>query len=136
MKHRKLFEEISRNIFILGAVLLLLEVLGILFVSKFVNMKILEGVAVFFGFAWLFFYDKSDLFEKKLEVLCKYLFLAGLILITLGSLKLGGGFLSFLGFLKGLQFHLVLFTIGFGFFTFYFNKDRVEKEIESEKNQE
>jgi hypothetical protein len=43
---------------------------------------------------------------------------------------------SLVSFISSLQFYFVLATIGFGFITFYFNRERIETETQLEKEQE
>jgi hypothetical protein len=139
-KHRKLLVLASRNIFILSCLLLILQNFTSVVVIKYINLAILKTLIIVFGFLWLFFYIKKDeeKYKKAIGPYFKFGFLAGLSLITIASLKFEfiqnieilGGIISFL---SRYSFLLTLVTIGFGAFTFYFNRERAEQEIEEEK---
>ena len=114
--HREFFISLSRNLFCLGIVLLFLNKLTSIVISKYLNITLLIILTFFSGVFWWFFYIKKDeeKFKEKLDSWFKYLFLAGLLIIALNQ------FFK-IELISSLNLYLVLFTIGFGFFTFYFN---------------
>jgi MFS family permease len=131
----------SRNFFILSLFLFFLEKFEILNITKYLSSNFLFGLMVFFGFAWFFFFIRRDeeKYKKVLEPYFKYGFLVGLIFIIVTSLKLD--FINnieilrrVISFLSVYTFKLTLFIISFGFFTFYFHKEDIKKEIEDEKD--
>jgi len=139
-KHRKGLFIFSRNILFFLIALLLVDKFNIINVSRFVNNTFLIVLSYIFLFLSVFFYIKKDedYYKKAFEPYFKYVFLILLIIITLGSLQFAflqslNWFNSLSSLIKLYQLPLVLLTVGFGFLTFYFNRDEVEKEIENEK---
>ncbi len=78
--------------------------------------------------------EKKEVFEKYFKIS----FLVGLVLITIGSLDFQTLrnfeiFNALINLIHLVQNYVVLLTIISGFFTFYFNSERIEKEIEVEE---
>jgi len=142
-KHRKGLFIFSRSILFFLIALLLVDKFNIINVSRFVNHTFLVVLSFIFLFFYTFFYIKEDedYYKKMFEPYSKYVFLFLLIIITLGSLQFAflqniNWFNSLSSIIKLYQLPLVLLAVGFGFFTFYFNRDEVERAIEDEKTKE
>lgn len=143
IKHRKGMLFFSRAIFFLFLSLLLVDKYTSVIVTKYISQEFIFVLTFFFGCSWLFFHIRKDeaSFKKIWEPYFKYAFLMLLVIIILGNLNFE--FLNNLPWfndiselIKNYVLLLTLFAIGTGFFTFYFNKDRVEKELENEKELE
>lgn len=141
-KNRDILSEITANIFIAGILLLILHHFTSLIVSIWIDISLLSIITFASGFAWFFIFIQKDeeYFKTKTETYFRKFFLAGLLIITIGSLTFdfienNQVLSSVVSFITSIQFYLVLLTIGSGFFTFYFNRDKLE-DIEKEKDQE
>ncbi|MDD4156758.1 MAG: hypothetical protein PHY08_09320, partial [Candidatus Cloacimonetes bacterium] len=126
-----------------GLILLILHHFTSIIVSIWIDIPLLAIVTFTSGFScFLVFIQKDEeYFKAKTEPYFRNLFLAGLLIITIGSLKFD--FIeksqilnSIVSFIISIQFYLVLATVGFGFITFYFNRERIEAEADLEKEQE
>ncbi|AFV24723.1 hypothetical protein Mpsy_2519 [Methanolobus psychrophilus R15] len=142
-KHRGTLLEVTSNIFIMGVILLLLHHFTNIIVSFWIDIALLVTVTFASGFGWFFVYIQKDeeYFKAKAEPYFRNLFLAGLFVITIGSLTFD--FIesnqllnSVISNIFSVQFYLVLGTIGFGFFTFYFNWEKIEAETALETESE
>lgn len=131
------------NLFLACLALILLGQLNTINVYKFISLDWLIPLSSILPFAWFFFFIKNDEehWKKKTDAYFKYAFLVGLLLISISSLKFD--FINNIYFLESLisfivkySIFLTILSISFGFFTFYFNKEKVEKKIETEKNKE
>ncbi|MFH1212196.1 MAG: hypothetical protein V1659_04705, partial [Candidatus Woesearchaeota archaeon] len=140
-KKQKWLLAASRNLFFLAAILLILNIIKVLDPQK-INQNYLVILLFFFGFSWLFFFVKKDeaKYKERLESPLKYLFLILLFLIAVTALQFN--FLTDLSWFKYLaeavkakQLYLTLFAIGSGFFTFWFNREKIE-EREKEQSKE
>ncbi len=139
-KHREGLLSFARNLFFFCVVLLLIDKFSSVVISKFISLTFLIILSFFFAFSWLFFYMKKNesYYKQELESHFKYFFTFLLLLIIMGSLQFKfltdvPWFSYFAGSIKNFQLPLALLAIGTGFFTFYFNRERVEREIEDEK---
>ncbi|MFT4311480.1 MAG: hypothetical protein ACMXX7_02535, partial [Candidatus Woesearchaeota archaeon] len=151
MEYLRLF---LRNTFLVSFLLLLLTHFELLGFQYYFRESILVYVVAISFFGYLFFISKFPkvnipkikipFFKLPLIDLSKYLkfskyfFLLGLLLITISSLKFEfltniDLFKSIQDFILNFQLYLTLITIGFGFLTFYLERDRIEKEIEKEQ---
>lgn len=142
-KYRDILLDVTGNLFVIGLILLLLHHFTSIIVSVWIEISLLAIITVTSGFSWFFIFIQKDeeYFKTKTEPYFRNLFLAGLLIITVGSLTsefIEGSELlsSVVSFIPSIQFYLVLLTIGFGFFTFYFNKEWVELETEQKEKQE
>jgi hypothetical protein len=142
-KYRDLLLDITGNLFILGLLLLLLHHFTSVIVSIWIDISLLTIITFASGFGYFLIYIQKDeeYFKTKTEPYFRNLFLAGLLIVTTGSLTFD--FIennellnSLVSFIFSLQFYFVLATIGFGFITFYFNRERIETETQLEKEQE
>ncbi len=141
-KNREILSEITANVFIAGILLLILHHFTSLIVSIWIDISLLSIITFASGFSWFFIFIQKDeeFFKTKTEPYFRNVFLAGLLIITIGILTFD--FIennqllsSVVSFIASIQFYLVLLTIGSGFFTFYFNRERLE-EIEEDIRQE
>jgi hypothetical protein len=142
-KYRDLLLDIVGNLFILGLLLLLLHHFTYVIVSIWIDISLLTIITFASGFGYFLIYIQKDeeYFNTKTEPYFRHLFLAGLLIVTTGSLTFdlieNNELLnSLVSFISSLQFYFVLATIGFGFITFYFNRERIETETQLEKEQE
>jgi hypothetical protein len=131
---KELMELIFRNLIIFGILLLILDSFSNLVVSQYIPLSLLKIMTFgsLFGF-FLIFSEKNKQVESYLKQYSKYVFLAGLIFVAISSSTFEFLFTDLKEFLFSIQFYLILLTIGFGFYSFYFERDRMEKEIEKEQ---
>jgi 4-amino-4-deoxy-L-arabinose transferase-like glycosyltransferase len=132
-----------KNLFFLSSVLLLLDIFTPVFIDRYISINVLIFLIFFCFFSILFIYIREDKihYKKKLEPLFKYLFLFFLLLVAISSLdfeivKQFEFSKIVIEFLKIYSYLLNLLAIGFGFFTFYFNKERIEQETKEEEKKE
>ncbi|MDD4496910.1 MAG: hypothetical protein PHV51_01965 [Methanosarcinaceae archaeon] len=142
-KNRDILLDVTGNVFVIGLILLILHHFTSIIVSIWIDIPLLAIVTFTSGFScFLVFIQKDEeYFKAKTEHYFRNLFLAGLLIITLGSLTFD--FIeksqilnSIVSFIFSIQFYLVLITIGFGFITFYFNRERIGAEADLEKERE
>lgn len=142
-KHRKGLFIFSSVMFLFFIILLLIDKYTSVNVTRYVSSDVLMILAYIFVFSSLFFFILRDEkhYKRELEPYFKYAFLILLLIITIGNLNFK--FLTSLSWfnvisslIKQYMLSLTLFAIGTGFFTFYFNRERVEKELEDEKENE
>ncbi len=140
-KQSDLLKITSRNFFLLSAFLIVLKKLNIIKTSPFVEENILFFLLFlsFFFYLFIFIRKNEKKYKEKAVPIFKYLFLFGLLLITISSLnfefvKENEILNSITTFLSSINLYLSFFTIAFGFFTFYFNRFVILSE--SEKSQE
>jgi hypothetical protein len=124
------------NLAIVSFIFLLLNNFNLFDSDLFLSSKWFFSIGVFsLLFALLLKYNfnllkkKSSPFIESIFSSSQYYFLSFLIIIVINQ------FLK-LDFLTERLFYFTIFAIFFGFLTFYKNRDRVEKEIEDEKNNE
>ncbi|TGC10609.1 glycosyltransferase family 39 protein [Methanolobus halotolerans] len=142
-KHRSILLEITANLFAIGVILLLLQYLTSVIVSVWIDIQILAILTFAFGFIWFLIFTQKDenRLKAKIEPYFKKLLFLGLLLITVGSLSFNfvesNPFLNLVvSFISSINLYLVLTTTFFGFSTYYLNRDRIESEIEREKEYE
>ena len=124
------------NLAILCLLLIIWGYFQILDVSLIISFNWLFGIVVFSLLIAFISKYNLDLYDNResqtidtIFQVSPYFFLAILIVLALNQ------FLK-LDFLLDRNIHLVILGIAFGFLAFYKNRDRIEQEIEDEKNQE
>lgn len=138
-KKKEIFELISQNLLVLGIVLLFLEKFSNIIVSTYININLLTIITFILFFSFLVLKaEKNQKLLIPLKKYSKYVFLVGLLFVTISSLRFEfltnlNWFSLFQNFFETNQFYLTLITIGFGFYSFYFERDRIETEIEKEQ---
>lgn len=113
------------------------------FLEEKINQINLIIVFLLFEIFFFCFLKKEEkYFKEKINPCFKYSFLFVLFFAALSSLIIYP-IENFNTYLKGVVEHLsiynlplVIFTIGFGFLAFYFNKEEIEKDLEEEKEKE
>ncbi|MCM1987223.1 ArnT family glycosyltransferase [Methanococcoides seepicolus] len=142
-KYRNTLLDVTGNLFILGLISLILHHFTSIIVSVWIDISLLAIITFTSGFSWFFIFIQKDeeYFKAKTEPYFRNLFLAGLLVISIGSLTFefiesSQLLSSVVSFISSIQFYLVLATIGFGFFTFYFNRERIEAEAELEQERD
>lgn len=141
-RYNNVFLVLFRNLFFTFFLFLILKFIPNVNVIFLLDLNFLVFFLFLFGFLWLFFYFKKDeeYFKNKFENYFKYSFLFFLLLITISSLdfeilKRYEILKLIIEFSNHYIYYLTLLAVGSGFFTFYFNKERVEekKGIKKEK---
>lgn len=142
-KHRKGFLVFSVSLSVFFLTLLLINKYTNVSVTKYISHNVLLILTYIFAFTGLFFYIRKNeqYYKRELEPYFKYAFLILLLIITIGNLNFKfltdlTWFNTISSIIKRYMLSLTLFAIGTGFFTFYFNRERVEKELEDEKDAE
>lgn len=143
IKNRKAFLILFQNLFFLCLILIFFNQFTNLSIDQFINLNWLISLSTVTFFVWFFFFIKKNeiYYKEKTESYFKYCFLFGLFLTTLASLKFEflNKFIPLkntIDFLSKQNLILAVLTMGLGFFIFYFSRERIEKEIEEEQNQE
>lgn len=141
MKNRKSFMFLFGNLFLTCLSLISFGQLNIINVYKFISLDWLISLILILPFVWFFFFIKKDkeYWKKKTEPYFKYAFLAGLLLTTISSFNFD--FINNVFVLKILIIFIskylniiTILAISSGFFTLYFNKEKIEKK-QIRKNQ-
>lgn len=139
-KYNEIFKLFLRNLLIIFIILFVLESFTNVVVFKFLNQDFLTfGIFLTFSFLLFLHFKKNEEKAKtKYEKFFKYFFIFGLFLITFNSLEFEGlkrfeNFELIKQLLNNLTLYITLLTILSGFFTFFFNKKRIGKEIEKDE---
>jgi len=138
-KNNKVFLILFRNLVFTSILIFVLDLFFNIRISHLIGFNFLIFFLFFFSSLWLLFCirENEEKFKKFLEPLFKFLFLFFLILVTISSLdfeilKRFEILNLIIELLNHYVYYLTLLAVGSGFFTFYFNKERVEEEIEEE----
>ena len=139
------WKKISLYIFfstlLIGLVALICNILFKNIINFYLPTNYIFLVSIFFLFVHiLFFINKNEMYYKeKMEIYFKYIFLLGLLLITINLLEFN--FFKKNKIIYIITNYLYLITAGFGFLTFYFNRIKIlrrvkDKNIEKQKEKE
>ncbi len=143
LKYRKSFLILFQNLFFIFIGLIILNNFSILIIDKFINIAWLISLSIIALFVWFFFFiQKNELYyRKKTKIFFKYGLLFGLCLVTLSSLNFE--FINNITFFNNIIFFLnkqavilTVLSINLGFFTFYFNKEKIGQIIEKQQEKE
>ncbi len=143
LKNRLGLLALISSFFLLSLVLILLGQYTSISVYKFIKLEHLSFSSFILPFIYflVFIQKNKEYYKEKTEAYFKYAFLVGLLLITIPSLNFDflsniSALSSAIDYLKKNAGFLTILTIGFGFFSFYYNKEKIEKETEEEQNKE